>query len=180
MFRFLVKAGGTGIIVHVAVEIDVAGGRSPRPFDAHDRDVRLQQIQIAWVRQYRNCALYSVLDCTQLYQIPGDRGCLIEMINILRRPRRIDRHGERFGAADAGDILFDAPQFGLVTSQGAIASFCHAPPQGKGVTTAPPNRGNAAETPCRSLADWEAFSARSERPSKGPGRSTARHGIFSR
>src|SRR5262249_17342167 len=101
-----------------------------------ERDIRFQEIEVARICQHRYCPIQGLLDHTQLRRVAGHRASLIEAIDILRQPLRIDRRGERIGAADTGDIVLDALDLGLVTGQSGPSA----------ATRAPPDRGNAAET----------------------------------
>ena len=81
--------------------------------------IGLQQMEIARMGQQRDRPLDGALDRTQRRQIAGDRGSLVQAINILRDPPGIGRRVERRDAADRGDILLDPPDLGLVAGGGS-------------------------------------------------------------
>jgi hypothetical protein len=104
------------------VSFDALAGRRDREKSCLDiaqpvkleRDIRLQQIKIARMRQQWHRAFDRPLDRAQLDQIAGNRSTLVQTINVLGQAFRVDRKRERIGNAQLGDVLLDAPQFGLV------------------------------------------------------------------
>ncbi len=127
-------------------------------------DVRPQQVKVVRVGQQRNRPIDCALNRAECGQIAGDRGSLIEAINILRYPLRIGRRVERRGATHRGNILLDLPDLGLVAGQR----------RHRRLTKVPPDMGSRAKIPYRSSVDWVVSSVRSARQPTAPDRSVAR------
>jgi hypothetical protein len=82
-----------------------------------ERDIRLQQIKIARMRQQRYGALDRPRDRAQLDQIARNRGTLVQKIKIARRALGVDRPRKRLVDAQIGNVALDALQLSLVPRQ---------------------------------------------------------------